>query len=93
MKLQGQLEDLRDTGMIEIVLRCFAVAARKAFGMMMCLTGTQRRFAGTENMCQDIQFQGVKMPAVLMRLQFAIVRVSIFGMIMGEHPEAEMERP
>jgi hypothetical protein len=35
----------------------------------------------------------MKMPAVRVGLQFAIVRVDVFGMIMREHPETEVERP
>ena len=42
---------------------------------------------------QGIQFQRMEMPAVRMRRKFAIVRVDVFGMIMREHPETEVERP
>ena len=93
VKLHCQLDDLGDAGGVEIVLRRFGVASRKAFGMMMSFAGTQRSLTGIDEARQGIQLQRMEMPAVLVRLQFAVVRVDVFGMIMIEHPETEVERP
>ena len=92
VKLQRRL-DFRDTGIVEIVLRRFGIASRHIFGMMMRLAGTQGLFAGVDEVHQGVQLQRMEMPAVLVRLQFAVVRVDVFGMIMIEHPETEVERP
>ncbi len=93
VELHRQLDDLGNTRRIEIVLRRFGIASRQAFGVVMRCAGAQRSLAGVDEAHQGIQLQRMEMPAVRMRLQFAVVRVDVFGMIMIEHPETEMERP
>ncbi len=59
----------------------------------MRLAGSQRGYPGIDEARQVFQLQRMEMPAVLVRLQFAVVRVDVIGMIMVEHPKTEMERP
>ena len=93
MKLQRQLNDLGDAGLIEIVLHRFGVTARQAFGMVMRFAGELVLVVRFDEVRQGIQFQRMEMPAVRVGLQFAVVRVDVLGMIMREHPETEVERP
>ena len=94
MKLHRQLNDFRDAGFIEIVLRRFGIASRHTFRVVMRLAGEQGvMMVRLDQVRQGVQFQRMEMPAVRMRHKFAIVRVDVFGMIMSEHPETEMERP
>jgi len=93
MKLQRQLNDLGDAGLIEIVLYRFGVTARQSLGVVMRFAGEQMLVVRFDEVRQGIQFQRMKMPAVRVGLQFAVVRVDVLGMIMREHPETEVERP
>ena len=93
MKLQRQLGDIGDAGLVEIVLNRLGVTARQGFGMVMRLAGELVLMVRLDEVRQGIQLQRMKMPTVRMRLQFTIVRVDILGMVMSEHPETEMERP
>ena len=94
MELDRQLDDFGDTRRIEIVLHRFGIAARQALGVVMRLTGEQGMvMVRLDQVRQGIQLQRMEMPAVLMGLQFAVVRVGVFGMIMREHPKTEVERP
>ena len=93
MKLQRQLDDLGDAGLVEIVLNRLVVTARQCFRVVMRLAGELVLMVRFDEVRQGIQLQRMEMPAVRMGLQFAIVRVDVFGMIMREHPETEVERP
>lgn len=93
MKLNRELDDFGDTGRVEIVLRRFGIASRHTFGMMVCFAVAQGLMAGVDEMRQGVQLQRMEMPAVFMGLQFAVVCVDVFGVIMSEHPETEVERP
>ena len=94
MKLDRQLNDFGNTRNIEIVLSRFGIAARHSFGVVMRLAGEQGvMMVRLDQVRQCVQLQRMEMPAVLMGLQFAVVRVDVFGMIMSEHPETEVERP
>ena len=85
--------DLRQARWVGVELHRFGVAARQAFGVVMRLAGAQRGFFGVDEAGQVFQLQRMEMPAVLVRLQFAVVSVDVVGMIMMKHPETEMERP
>ncbi len=93
VELHHQLDNLGDAGFIEIVLHRFGVASRQAFGVVMRFAGAQRLGVRFDKPRQVFQLQRMEMPAVLVRLQFAVVRVDVFGMIMSERPETEVERP
>jgi len=93
MKLQRQLNDFGDAGLIEIVLHRLVVTARQALRVVMGLAGELVLVVRFDEVRQGIQFQRMEMPAVRVGLQFAVVRVDVLGMIMREHPETEVERP
>ena len=93
VELHRQLDDLGNTRSIEIVLRRFGIASRQAFRVVMRFAGAQGLMVRLDEARQGVQLQRMEMPAMRMRLQFAVVRVDVFGMIMSEHPETEVERP
>ncbi len=85
--------DLGQTRLVEVVLSCFRITAGLALGMMVRLTRVRRLLAGIDEAREALQFQRVEMTAMRMRLQRAVMRVDVIGMVMMEHPETEMERP
>ena len=93
MKLQRQLNNLGDAGLVEIVLHRLGVTARQGFGVVMRFAGELMLVVRFDEVRQGIQLQRMEMPAVRMGLQFAVVCVDVFGVIMREHPETEVERP
>jgi len=93
MKLQRPLNNLGDAGLVEIVLHRLVVTARQAFRVVMRFAGKLMLVFRFDEVRQGIQLQRMEMSAVRMGLQFAVVRVDVFGMIMREHPETEVERP
>ncbi len=79
--------------LVEIVLGVFWIAAGGRFGMMVP--------GGVGFMCvldmkyfrDVVDFLGVEMPAVLVRIHFEVVGMDVLGMVMQPEPNPEIQQP
>lgn len=79
--------------LVELELNGFGIASRRGFGMMVRRLSLVMGCAGMHRGGEAFHFMRMKMPRVVVRLQFVRMCVNVSWMVMEGEPDAEVERP